>query len=161
MDKRNNIFISHHGKDDDKVQALKERLCSSGYNVHNFSVDSTKHKDGRKPTDAVIARFLRMQIRWSGTFVCLIGKDTYTRPWVNFEIRQAHLQGKRIIGVYAHGFKDTELPEAFKRYGNNTFGWNSIDKIGDAIAGKPLPFENPDSTPSTPIYNVTRVKCKS
>lgn len=160
MDKRLNIFISHHGKDDDKVQALKERLRIAGYNVHNYSVESTKHKDGRRPSDKVIAKYLSMQVRWSGSLICLIGKDTFNRPWVNYEIRQAHIQGKRIIGVYAHGHKDTELPDAFKRYGNYTFGWNSINKIGDAVAGKPLPFENPDGTPSAPIHNIIKIKCR-
>ena len=114
MDNRHNIFISHHGKDDNRLQSLKDRSCSSGYNVHNYSVDSTKHKDGRRPTDAVIARYLRMQIRWSGTFICLVGKETHTRRWVNDEIKMAHEQGKRIIGVYAHGHTDAQLPDALK-----------------------------------------------
>jgi hypothetical protein len=159
MDKRNNIFISHHGKDDDKLQSLKDRLCSAGYDVHNYSVDSTKHKDGRRPTDAVIARYLRMQVKWSGTFICLVGEETHTRKWVNEEIKMAHEQGKRIIGVYAHGHMDAQLPDALKMYANNMFGWNSIDKIGEAIEGEPLPFENPNGTPSAPLFNVTRVKC--
>lgn len=40
--KKHNIFISHYFKDDDKVQGLKKRLIDSGYDVRNYSVDSTK-----------------------------------------------------------------------------------------------------------------------
>jgi hypothetical protein len=159
MDKRHNVFISHHGKDDEHVQHLKKRLKDSGYAIRNSSIDSTKHHP-TIPSDAVIARYLRKGISWAGTFICLIGKETYSRPWVNYEIRQAHLQGKTIVGIYAHGCKDiVELPEAFKRYGGTPLGWNSLDKLGDAMAGINLPAENPDGTSREPIYNMIRIKC--
>lgn len=160
MDKSHNVFISHYGQDDEHVQGLKQRLRDQGYVIRNFSVDSTNHKDGRRPSDAVIGRLLRMRISWSSTLICLIGPETHTRPWVNFEIRQAHLQGKRIVGVYLHGStNNVQLPEAFKKYGGTPLGWNSLDKIGDAIEGKQMPAENPDGTSRAPIFTVTRVRC--
>lgn len=159
-EKRNNVFISHHGKDDDKVQRLKERLNSKGYTICNYSVDSTKHKDGRRPSDAVIARYLRRQITWSGTFVCLLGTQTHTRKWVNFEIRNAYLQGKKIVGIYTHGNNNAvELPEAFKKYGGPLMGWNSLDKLGDVMNDKEFPVEKPDGTPRLPIYSLPKIKC--
>ncbi len=160
MNNTHNIFISHYGKDDAHVQRLKERLREQGYNIRNSSIDSTKHKDGRIPSDGVIARLLRRGISWSGTFICLIGPDTHTRPWVNYEIRQAHLQGKTIVGVYLHGSSNAvEVPEAFKKYGGTPIGWNSLDKLGDAMAGKNIPAENPDGSVRSPIYPIARVKC--
>lgn len=157
-----NIFVSHYAKHDDHLHALKDRLSSLGYNVRNFSVDSTNHKDGRKPSDAVIQRLLRMRIRWSSTLICLIGPQTHTRKWVNYEIRQAHLLGKRIVGVYTHGSANSvQLPEAFKKYGGTPLGWNSIDKIGDAVEGKNMPAENPDSSSREPVYEIKRVKCNT
>ena len=64
MSDTHNIFISHKGEDDAQVQNLKARLKTQGYDVRNFSVDSTNHKDGRRPSDAVIARLLRMRVSW-------------------------------------------------------------------------------------------------
>lgn len=160
MDKKHNVFISHHGKDDDYVQRLKQRLISSGCQIRNGSIDSTKHQDGRIPSDATVGRLLRRGISWAGTFICLIGKDTHTRPWVNYEIRQAHLQGKTIVGIYAHGSaNNVELPEAFKKYGGPTMGWNSLDKLSDIIAGGTIPNQRPDGKPSAPIHKMERVKC--
>jgi hypothetical protein len=160
MADQHNIFISHYGKDDEHLHSLKDRLKAKGYDVRNFSVDSTNHKDGRIPSNAVIARLLKMRIGWSSTFICLIGPKTHTREWVNDEIRWAHEQGKRIIGIYTHGSKNTaELPEAFKEIEANTIGWNSTDKLGEIIAGENFPYENPDGTIATPIYPVTRIKC--
>jgi hypothetical protein len=155
-----NIFISHKGENDEQVQNLKSRLKSREYDVRNFSVDSTNHKDGRRPSDAVIARLLRMRVSWSSTLICLIGPDTHTSKYVNDEIRYAHEQGKRIVGIYARGSANSvELPEAFKKYGGTPLGWNSLERLGDAIQGKNMPAENADGTPRQPIYKITRVKC--
>lgn len=160
MAEQQNIFISHYEKDDAHVQALKARLKDQGYNIRNFSVDSTKHKDGRRPTDAVIQRLLQMRIKWSGTFICLIGPKTHTRAWVDFEIEAAHAQQKRIVGVYTHGSSDTaELPDKLKLYASNIIGWNSIDKLGDIIEGNNFPVENAEGTTSLPMHSRDPIKC--
>jgi len=159
MDKTHNVFISHHGKDDEYVQRLKQRLRDRGYTIRNSSVDSTKHRPVR-PSDPVIARYLRKGISWAGTFICLIGEQTHTRPWVNYEIRQAYLQGKQIVGIYKHGCANSvELPEAYKKYGGATIGWNSLDKLGDVMSGQSIPVETPTSIDRQPIYNIIRVHC--
>ncbi|RYF11363.1 MAG: TIR domain-containing protein [Flavobacteriales bacterium] len=158
MEKKHNVFISHYFKDDDKVQDIKRRLIERNYDVRNFSVDSTKHKDGRTPVPEVIQRYLKMRIKASSTFVCLIGPDTHTRPWVNFEIQEAIDQGKKVIGVFTHGNKDkAEIPTPLKVNGASVIGWNSIDKLGDIIEGKESVFENPDSSPSGDYYAIQRV----
>ena len=89
-----------------------------------------------------------MKMSWAGTVVVLVGKETYTRPWVNWEIEEAKKQGKTIVGVYEYGLKDrVELPQALKLYGTAQVGWDSSSII-DAINGKPS-FQNPDGSPCT------------
>ena len=62
--------------------------------------------------------------------------------------------------MYAHGSaNNVELPEAFKKYGGPLMGWNSLDKLGDVIAGDNIPNQKPDGTPSAPLYKIDRVKC--
>lgn len=159
MDKKYNVFISHYGKDDKQVQQLKQRLKDKGYNIRNSSIDSTKYRPTR-PSEAVVARYLRKGISWAGTFICLIGEKTHTRPWVNYEIRNAHLQGKPIVGVFKHGCNNSvDLPEAMKKYGGATIGWNSLDKLGDIMSGEDFPIENPDGTDREPIYDIVRITC--
>jgi len=156
-----NIFISHYGKDDEHVQSLKSRLKAQSYDVRNFSVDSTNHKDGRKPSDALVERLLRMRIRWSKTFICLIGPKTHTREWVNDEIKWAHEQGKKIIGIYMHGYKDkVEIPENLKTYTSSLIGWNSIDKLGEFIEGETSAFENPDGSNFYSGFSRPKIVCK-
>lgn len=160
MDKSCNIFISHYGKDDEHVQSLKERLKGHGYNIRNFSVDSTNHKDGRIPSKTVIERLLQMRINWSSTFICLVGPKTHTRAWVNYEIQNAVELGKRIIGVYTHGSKETaELPRNLEKVASNLIGWNSIDKIGEIITGKNYPIEDPDGNVLTDSFERPIIRC--
>ena len=158
MSTANNIFISHLGEDDAHVQSLKKRLTDQGNNVRNFSIDSTKHKNGRIPSDAVIQRYLRIRVKMSSTVICLIGPDTHNSKWVNYEIRLAYLYGKRIVGIYTKGSNNTvELPEAYKKYGSPAIGWNSLDKLSDIIDGKNYPAENPDGTRATALFHRTAV----
>ena len=160
MSTANNIFISHLGEDDSHVQSLKQRLIDQGNNVRNFSIDSTKHKNGRIPSDAVIQRYHRIRMKMSSTLICLIGPDTHNSKWVNYEIRLAHRYGKRIVGIYTQGSNNSvELPEAYKKYGSPAIGWNSLDKLSDIVDGKNFPAENPDGSFAAPLYSRTKVKC--
>ena len=160
MGSQSNVFISHYGEDDSSLQSLKQRLKKSGHDIRNSSIDSSKHRNQKRPSDAVVERLLRARIQWAGTFICLIGEKTHTRPWVDYEIEQAHRKGKQIIGIYKHGCtNNVELPDNFKKYGGPTLGSNSLDKLGDAISGKITPLEKPDGTESDSLHTINRVSC--
>ena len=162
MGREKNVFISHYSKDDEHVQRLKSRLLDQGFKLKNSSIDSTKrNRQNRIINGEAIKRLLRLRIRWAGTFICLIGKETHTRPWVDFEIEQAHKVGKKIIGVYTHGAKtDAPLPANFIKYGGERFGWNSTEKIIDSIANNtPYEWESPNGTVSYPTHSLQTVKC--
>lgn len=161
MGSQSNVFISHYGEDDSSLQSLRQRLKKAGHDIRNSSIDSTKHHNQERPSDAVVERLLRARIHWAGTFICLIGEKTHTRPWVDYEIKQAHLKGKQIIGIYKHGCTNSvELPDNFKRYGGPTLGSNSLDKLSDVISGKTTPLEKPDGTQNESLFTVKRIICK-
>ena len=149
--KTKNVFISHHHKDDVQVDKLTNLLKNSGYNIRNSSIRAKpanqRRLDKGLVKDATIKRLLRMKMSWAGTAMVLVGKETHSRPWVNWEIELAHKLGKNIVGVYERGLKDkVELPPALEKYQTSQVGWDS-GKIIDAIEGTSV-FENPDGTPS-------------
>lgn len=66
----------------------------------------------------------------------LIGPETNTREWVDWEIEYANSIGdKRIIGVYLPGATDADVPENLNNYGDSLVPWNS-DKLEAAIDGE-------------------------
>lgn len=149
--KTKNVFISHHHKDDTNVDKLTELLRKNGFDIRNSSIRAKPANQQRLDKglvkDATIKRLLRMKISWAGSVIVLVGKETHSRPWVNWEIEQAHKQGKNIVGVYENGLKDkVDLPTALAKYGRSLVGWDS-GAIMAAIEGEPV-FQNPDGTPS-------------
>ena len=147
-----NVFISHHHKDDAAVDKLTNLLRKNGYDIRNSSIRAKPANQARLDKGLVkettIKRLLRMKISWAGSVIVIVGKETASRPWVNWEIEQAHKQGKNILGVYEHGLKDeVNLPAALEKYGTSqVVGWDSKSIIS-AIEGAPA-FQNPDGTPS-------------
>jgi len=150
--KTKNVFISHHHKDDTHVDKLTDLLSKNGYNIRNSSIRAKPANQERLDKglvrEAVLQRLLRMKISWAGSVIVLVGKETHSRPWVNWEIKQAHEQGKNIVGIYEYGLKDkVDLPPALEKYGTSqVVGWDS-NSIIDSIEGKST-FQNPDGTPS-------------
>jgi len=109
-------------------------------------------------SDETIRRLLRRKISWAGTVVVLIGQNTHSRPWVNWEIEQANKQGKRIVGVYARGGTRADIPDALEEYATTIVGWNS-KRIMAAIDGTENLFQNPDGSPMQPTYTPTSGTC--
>ena len=158
---RRHVFISHHHADDAKVDQLTDLLRRDGNDVRNSSVRmkpaNQRRMDEGRVKDETIRRLLRMKISWATTVVVLIGNETHSRPWVNWEIEEAKRQGKRIVGVYAYGGTDAQKPEALEKYATTIVAWNT-DSIVDAIEGEENRFENPDGAARPPVHpSMTRV----
>jgi hypothetical protein len=165
MDSNNNrkhLFISHHHKDDAEVNNLTSLLSKRGYDIRNSSIRAKPANQRRLDQGLVkpetIRRLLRMKISWAGTVVVLIGKDTHSRPWVNWEVEQANKQGKRIVGVYVQGGKEADKPAALEKYASAIVGWNS-DSIIAAIDGTENHFQNPDGSTRTSTHAKVSVTC--
>lgn len=148
--KKKNVFISHHHKDDAQVDKLAKLLSKNGLDIRNSSIRAKPANQSRLEKgmikDSTIKRLLKMKMSWAGSVIVIIGKETHSREWVNWEIETASRLGKNIIGVYENGLKDkVDLPPALEKLGTSLIGWDS-GAIMSAIEGKP-DFKNPDGTP--------------
>jgi antiphage defense system Thoeris ThsB-like protein len=159
---RRHVFISHHHADDAEVSNLTSLLTKNGYDIRNSSIRAKPANQRRLEQGLVkpetIRRLLRMKISWAGSVVVLIGKETHTRPWVNWEIEQANKQGKRIVGVYVQGGKESDKPAALEKYASAIVGWNT-DSIMAAIDGANNPFQNPDGSTRDAAHAHVSCKC--
>lgn len=159
---RKNVFISHHHADDALVDRLSGMMSRAGHDIRNSSIRAKpanqRRIDEGRVSDKVIERLLRMKMSWASTVIVLIGSQTHTRRWVNWEIETANRLGKRIVGVYARGGTEAEIPEAFERYGDALVNWNSASLM-DAVEGKDSPFQNPNGTPRNPVNEMPTSRC--
>lgn len=129
-----NVFISHLHEDDDGLVKLKELIAKGGLTVRDASINSTNPNDAKDP-DYIKSQILAPQIQWASTLLVYITPQTKDSEWVNWEIEYAEKMGKRIVGVYAHGANECDVPEALEKYADDVRGWNSAGVV-DAILGK-------------------------
>jgi hypothetical protein len=129
-----NVFISHIHEDDEGINKIKSLASRHGMIVRNDSVTSDS-PNSAEAENYIKYQILAPRIDWASVLVVYVSPDTKHSWWVNWEIEYAHRQGKRIVGVWAHGAKDCELPKALEDYADAIVGWNG-ESIIDAINGE-------------------------
>lgn len=160
MSDKKNIFIAHVHANDDLLPKLKDLISKAGMEVRDGSINSDKPNNANNP-DYIKEKYLKPRIDWASTLVVLIAHDTAKSDWVNWEIKYAIEQGKNVVGVFAHGATDADIPEALRTLGDAAVvGWRS-ERVVDAINGKISGFDDPatGSPRSAPDYTVKRFNC--
>ena len=152
-----NVFISHVHEDDDGLEDLKDLLSDNGVEVRDSSITSDKPNKAKDP-DYIKQEILAPAIKWAGIFLVYISPGTKESEYVDWEINNAHQKGKRIVGVWAHGENECEVPEALVNYADAVVGWNA-DRIIGAINGDINDWETPDCNPIEP-RSISRYSCK-
>jgi hypothetical protein len=133
-DEIKNVFVSHVHEDDNGLADLKNLIGKGGLTVRDSSINSSNPNNAKDP-DYIRSQILAPQIQWASTLVVYITPKTKDSEWVNWEIEYAEKLGKRIVGVYAHGASECDIPEALEKYADDVRGWQS-DGVVDAILGK-------------------------
>jgi hypothetical protein len=136
-----NVFISHLHEDDAGLADLKALIKQGGLTVRDSSINSTNPNKANHP-DYIKSQILAPQIQWASTLLVYITPQTKNSEWVNWEIEYAAKKGKRIVGVYAHGANECDIPEALDKYADDIRGWQS-DGIIDAIQGNKSEWRDP------------------
>ena len=129
-----NVFISHIHEDDGGIDQIKSLASRHGMIVRDGSVTADS-PNSAEAENYIKYQILAPRIDWASVLVVYVSPDTKHSQWVNWEIEYAHKQGKRIVGVWAHGAKDCELPKALEDYADAVVGWNG-ESIIDAINGE-------------------------
>jgi hypothetical protein len=150
------VFISHVHEDDAGLGKLKDLLSKNGTTIKDSSIDSSSPNDA-KSKEYIKSQVLAPQIQWASTVIVYITPQTKESEWVNWEIEYAFKEGKNIVGVWAHGANECDIPEALENYANAVVGWHG-DSIIDAINGKGDKWEKPDGSPA-PARHIVRHPC--
>jgi hypothetical protein len=136
-----NVFISHIHEDDAGLSDLKNLLSKNGMDVRDGSINSSKPNEA-KSADYIKSGILAPQINWASTLIVYITPETQTSEWVNWEIEYAAKCEKQIVGVWAHGCNECEIPVALDEYAHAVVGWHGTS-IVDAINGNCEAWEGP------------------
>lgn len=155
-----NVFISHVHEDDDLVPRLKDLIANAGMEVRDGSITSDKPNEAQDE-EYIKREILEPRIQWASTLAVLITHETAQSWWVNWEIGRAVELGKNVIGVYAQGATDADIPEELQKCGDAAIvGWQG-DRVVDAINGTIRDWDRPDSeSPREPEWSIKRYSCR-
>src|SRR5260370_18421696 len=131
MADKKNVFISHVHEDDDLLPKLKDLIGKAGMEVRDGLINSDKPNEAQSE-EYIKHEILAPRIQWASTLVVLISHDTADSWWVNWEIQYAVEQGKIVVGVFAQGAAEADIPEELRRCADAVVvAWQG-DRIVDA-----------------------------
>ncbi|MBS1974998.1 MAG: TIR domain-containing protein [Bacteroidetes bacterium] len=92
-------------------------------------VDAADFEEVKKGGDSAIKKWIDNQLNGTSVTVVLIGSETSSREYVQYELEQSWKKGNGILGIYVHKIKDKNGNTSSA--GKNQFGpifTNSIDE---------------------------------
>ena len=116
------VFFSFH-YDNDSWRASQVRNMGVVETQKIFSDNSWETI--RRQSESVIKKWINNEMKWRSCVVVLIGKETASRKWVQYEIEHAWEEGKGIVGIYIDKLKDYKGNQSEK--GDNPFDDFCID----------------------------------
>ena len=100
------FFSFHYGRDAWNVSQIRNSsVVKASYEKTRF-LDHADWEEIMRKGDANIKRWINEQLHGASVTVVLIGAETYSRKWVQYEIEESHRQGMGILGVRLYGMKD-------------------------------------------------------
>lgn len=126
---RSIFFSFHYQRDIFRVNIVRNHyLTKGGYNIAGYW-DHSLWESVKKEGDLAIKRMINRGLKSTSVTVVLIGAETSTRPWVNYEIQKSYERGNGMIGIYIHNITSIN--------GYNDFsGRNPFDNFSTTLNGQ-------------------------
>lgn len=97
------VFYSfHYNRDVMRVQQIR----NIGMIEDNQPVRANQWETVKRSGKLAVERWINENMRYRSCVVVLIGTETASREWVNYEIRHAWETNKALMGIYIHNLKD-------------------------------------------------------
>lgn len=124
-----NVFISFHVEDEAQVNLLRSQAKNENFDLEfrDFSV--------KEPFDEQWKSQCRERIAQTSATICMIGRETTTRPAVIWELEESYRQGKKVIGVRISRDRNDPIPEPLISHRAPIVDWN-LDEIARLLREK-------------------------
>ena len=136
MPKRQVFYSFHYANDCWRTQIVRNIGSIDG----TKPVSANSWEEVRRQGDASIRRWINENMRYRSCVVVLVGSQTSERPWVQYEIEHAWKEGKGIVCIDIHNFKDQHGYTSFS--GKNPLSHFHIDKTQNYIAKRTYPIDS-------------------
>lgn len=137
---RSVFFSFHYQRDIMRVQVVKQHhITKENYTTAGF-FDGSLEEKAKKEGDDAVKKLIDSGLVGSSVTCVLIGHETYTRRWVDYEIFKSVELGMGVFGVRIHQIADARrVTEPMK--GKDEPGSNPFSFLGYGTrAGKLVPM---------------------
>jgi hypothetical protein len=125
------FFSFHYERDGQRASVVRNSWVTKPDREETGFVDAADWEKVKGQGDAAIKRWIERQLDGTSVTVVLIGAETSTREWVQFEVKRSYERGNGMLGIYLHNIKDWNGTTDTK--GSDTFGELGKDSFGKSI----------------------------
>ena len=113
-----NVFISFDVSDERMVNLLRRQAKDNRFSLmfRDYSVKEPFAYGWRRKVENLIGL--------SSIVIVAIGRYTHRSRAVNWEIKEAHWQDKRVLGIMLHRNYKNKIPHAMRKY-DKIINWNT------------------------------------
>lgn len=103
------VFFSFHYENDIwRVNQVRNNWVTKGNFASAGYVDAAEFEEVKKKGDEAIKRWIDNQLYGTSVTVVLLGDDTLSRPYVQYEIQKSIDRGNAIIGIKIDWLKNKD-----------------------------------------------------
>ncbi len=96
------VFYSFHFENDVmRVQQVRNIGSIEG----NSPTTPNEWEQLKRTGKAAVENWINENMKYKRCVIVLIGTETYSRPWIKYEIEKAWNDGKALLGIYIHNLK--------------------------------------------------------
>lgn len=100
--KRQVFYSFHYANDAMRVQQIRNIGVIEG----NIPASPNEWERIKRFGDKAIEKWIDDNMKYRSCIIVLIGSETASRPWVQYEIKKAWSDGKGVMGIYIHNLRD-------------------------------------------------------
>ena len=119
QDQQRNVFVSFDMEDHGKMRLMISQAKNDRFpfSFRDYSVKEPFEKQWKEK--------VKERISQTSAIIVGIGENTHNSNAVNWEIEEAHRQGKKVIGVKLNKNRNYIIPKALIDHGDKIISWNA------------------------------------
>ncbi len=125
------FFSFHYERDIWRVNQVRNSWVTKKDIEEAGYIDAADFEKVERQGEGEIKRWIDNQLKGTSVTVVLIGYETHTRKYVDYEIEKSYSRGNGLLGIYIHKLKDKDGRTDYQ--GKNPFDNWYIIKNGQKI----------------------------
>lgn len=157
------VFFSFCYSDDiNRCMVVRNRWVTYGNQIYSGIIDKAELEKIKRTGEQAVHNWIDKQLEGTSVTVVLLGENTLSRDFVQYEIRESIKRGNAIVGIYINNIRDLSTGQKSKRcnihsvireYNDGTYayfdsycdeihdyveenGYSNLDKWVESAAGK-------------------------